>query len=72
MTKPADPVPARIFTIRDHRVILDSDLARLYGVPNKRLNEQVQRNRDKFPDDFCFQLTREEAGNLKSQFATSS
>lgn len=72
MTKLADPVPAPILVIRGHRVILDANLARLYCVPNKRLNEQVQRNRDKFPDDFCFQLTRAEAGNLKSQIATSS
>ena len=52
--------------------MLDSDLAELYGVLTKRLNEQVARNRDRFPDDFAFQLTREEFTNLKSQFATSS
>jgi hypothetical protein len=72
MPKPADPIHGRIFRIRGHRVIIDSDLACLYGVPNKRLNEQVQRNREKFPKDFCFQLNRDEAANLKSQFATSS
>jgi hypothetical protein len=61
--------------------MLDADLARLYGVSPKRLNEAVRRNRDRFPDDFIFQLTREEieeltrqidASNLRSQFATSS
>jgi ORF6N domain len=54
------------------RVVLDADLAALYGVPTKRLNEAVRRNADRFPRDFCFQLTQEEALNLKSQFATSS
>jgi hypothetical protein len=53
-------------------VILDSDLAALYGVPVKRLNEQVKRNAGRFPPDFAFQLTREEFDNLKSQIATSS
>lgn len=52
--------------------MLDSDLARLYGVPTKRLNEQVARNRDRFPDDFAYQLTPQEVTNLMSQFATSS
>ncbi|MFC1813341.1 ORF6N domain-containing protein [Thermodesulfobacteriota bacterium] len=53
-------------------MILDSDLARLYGVETRRLNEQVRRNIEKFPDDFMFQLTKEEFENLKSQIATSS
>jgi hypothetical protein len=61
-----------ILTIRGHKVILDRDLAMLYGVEVKRLNEQVKRNRDRFPDDFAFQLTLQEVTNLKSQFATSS
>lgn len=52
--------------------MLDSDLARVYGVPTKRLSEQVRRNAKRFPDDFVFQLTAEEAENLKSQIATSS
>lgn len=51
--------------------MLDSNLAELYGVPVKRLNEQVRRNRVRFPDDFMFQLTHEEWSSLKSQFATS-
>ena len=61
-----------ILVIRGEKVILDSDLAELYGVETRRLNEQVRRNIEKFPDDFVFQLTREEFINLKSQIATSS
>ena len=61
-----------IILVRGEKVILDSDLALLYGVETRRLNEQVRRNIDKFPDDFMFQLTKEEFENLKSQFATSS
>jgi len=61
-----------IYVIREQRVMLDSDLARLYGVPLKRLNEQVRRNLERFPRDFAFQLERQEFANLKSQFATSS
>ena len=61
-----------IFVIRGHRVILDADLARLYGVPTKRFNEAFKRNRRRFPDDFAFQITPEELGNLRSQIATSS
>ena len=61
-----------IMVIRGQKVILDSDLAALYGVETKRLNEQVRRNIDKFPEDFMFQLTKEEFENLKSQIATSS
>jgi phage regulator Rha-like protein len=61
-----------ILTIRGHKVILDRDLAMLYGVEVKRLNEQVKRNRDRFPDDFAFQLTLQEVTNLKSQIATAS
>jgi hypothetical protein len=53
-------------------VILDSDLAALYGVPTKRLNEQYRRNRKRFPEDFAFQLTVKETNSLRSQFATSS
>jgi len=63
---------ARIFTIRGEKVILDSDLAEIYGVETKRLNEQVRRNLDRFPSDFAFLLTPQEAANLKSQIATSS
>ncbi|MFV1949062.1 MAG: ORF6N domain-containing protein [Anaerolineales bacterium] len=61
-----------ILIIRGKKVILDSNLAALYGVETKRLNEQVRRNLDRFPDDFMFQLTKDEYTNLKSQIATSS
>lgn len=69
-------VPARvealIRTIRGEKVILDSDLAQLYGVITSRLNEQVKRNLERFPRDFVFRLTRTEFENLISQIATSS
>ena len=61
-----------IRTIRGQQVLLDSDLAILYGVETKRLNQQVKRNIERFPDDFMFQLTKVELINLKSQIATSS
>ena len=63
---------ANIMVIRDAKVILDSDLANLYGVETRRLNEQVRRNLSKFPEDFMFQLTDKEFEILKSQIATSS
>ena len=56
--------------IRGRKVIIGPDLAKLYGVQPKRLNEQVRRNHDRFPEDFCFQITQEEAKALRSQFAT--
>ena len=62
----------RILVIRGQRVILASELAALYEVETKRLNEQIKRNSGRFPADFMFQLTIEEFANLKSQFATSS
>jgi ORF6N domain len=62
----------RILMIRGHKVVLDADLADLYGVPTKRLNEQVKRNAERFPEDFVFQLTEEEAESLRSQIATSN
>ena len=65
------PLEKRIVTMRGERVILDSDLAELYGVSTKRLNEQVRRNLAKFPADFAFQLTAEEAENLKCQIGIS-
>lgn len=78
-------VEQKIFLIRRHKVMLDYDLAVLYGVPTKRLNEQVKRNLKRFPDDFMFKVTAQEAQalrsqtvilesgpNLRSQFATSS
>jgi hypothetical protein len=66
------PAMPRIYTIRRQRVVLSSDLALLYGVEPKRLNEAVSRNAERFPSDFCFILTPEEYANLKSQIATSS
>ena len=66
------PVEPLIREIRGERVMLDSDLASIYGVPTKRLNEQVRRNADRFPPDFVLQLTKQEAENLRSQNATSS
>ena len=60
----------RILSIRDQKVVLDSDLAAVYGVTTKRLNEQFRRNRKRFPEDFAFQLTADEFESLRSQFAT--
>jgi len=65
-------IETRILTIRGEKVMLDADLAELYGVETKRLNEQVRRNIERFPEDFMFQLTNKELANLRSQFATSS
>lgn len=71
MTRLANPIQDRIHQIRSHRVVLDADLAQLYGVPTKRLNEQVRRNQRRFPGDFCFQLSGKEHDVLRSQIATS-
>lgn len=65
-------IESRIFTIRDQKVILDRDLAALYGVTTKRLNEQIKRNQERFPKDFMFQLEYQELSALRSQIATSS
>jgi phage regulator Rha-like protein len=65
------PVESRILVLRQQKVILDTDLAELYGVPVKRLNEQVKRNQERFPSDFMFQLNPEEHESLRSQNATS-
>jgi len=64
-------VESRILILRRQRVILDADIAALYGVTVKRLNEQVKRNLERFPSDFMFQLTEKEHGALRSQIATS-
>lgn len=69
---PDERVISKIFLIRDEKVMLDSDLAELYGVETRRMNEQVKRNKERFPKDFMFQLTVSEFENLKSQIATSS
>jgi hypothetical protein len=57
---PLENIQSRIFLVRGHKVMIDADLANIYGVTTKRLNEQVKRNRDRFPEDFMFQLTKEE------------
>jgi len=61
------PVESRILVLRQQKVILDSDLAELYGVPVKRLNEQVKRNKERFPADFMFRLSEDEQKSLKAQ-----
>jgi len=69
---PVEPVESLIRVIRGQRVILDTDLARVYGVSTKMLNQAVKRNRERFPSDFMFQLTAEDVANVRSQFATAS
>lgn len=69
---PIERITHAILLIRGHKVILDSDLAELYGVATKVLIQAVKRNIDRFLDDFMFQLTQQELGNLRSQFVTSS
>jgi hypothetical protein len=69
---PKKPIELLIFTLRGQKIILDADLAELYGVPTKAFNQAVKRNADRFPQDFLFQLTAQEWSNLKSQIVTSS
>lgn len=69
---PVQIIENKIHIIRGQKVMLDSDLAELYGVETKNLNKAVKRNIGRFPDDFMFQLTQEEFSNLKFQFGTSS
>ncbi len=66
---PAEVIEKKILLIRGEKVMLDADLAQLYGVEIRRLNEQVKRNIKRFPSDFMFQLTKEESDSLRSQFA---
>ena len=68
--RPVEQIESLILTIRGKQVMLDRDLARLYGVETRRLNEQVRRNIERFPEDFMFQLTKEEVDFLRSQNAT--
>ena len=68
---PVEVIEKKILLIRGHKVMLDSDLAELYGVTTKRFNEQIKRNLDRFPEDFMFGLTEKEFSTLRSQFATS-
>ena len=67
----AENISRRILTIRGCRVMMDADLAALYDVPTKAFNQAIQRNMDRFPEDFMFQLTEEEFAGLRSQFVTS-
>jgi len=69
---PAEAITRRIHVIRGQKVMIDSDLAALYEVPTKRLNEAVKRNLARFPEDFMFQLSKEELENWRSQLATSN
>jgi len=69
---PVPRIEEMIYLIRGQRVMLDFDLAKIYGVKLKRLNEQVARNADRFPHDFALQLTLQEFTNIRSQFATAS
>lgn len=69
---PLLPTENRIHVIRHQQVMLDSDLARLYGVETRVLNQAVKRNIERFPEDFMFQLSKEESQNLISQIVTSS
>lgn len=69
ITLPDEVIISKIYLIRNQKVMLDKDLAELYGVETRRLNEQVKRNNNRFPDDFMFQLTELEYESLRSQFA---
>lgn len=67
---PTERIESKIYLIRAKKVMVDTDLAELYGVPTGRLNEQIKRNLSRFPEDFMFRLTKQEAESLRSQFAT--
>src|SRR5713101_4000891 len=69
---PAERIERLVLFLRGQKVILDKDLAELYGVATKRLNEQVRRNRARFPEDFMFQLTKAELEDWRSQIVTSN
>ena len=69
---PIENITNLIYQIRGHRVMLDKDLAELYGVETKVLKQAVRRNTERFPEDFMFELTRHEFNNLRSQIVTSS
>lgn len=69
---PISTIENRIYTIRGVQVMIDRDIAELYGVETRRINEQVKRNQERFPESFCFQLTESEFENWKSQIATSN
>ena len=68
---PQEVIEKKIYLMRGQKVMLDSDLAKIYGVTTTRLNQQVNRNHDRFPEDFMFQLTKKEFESLILQLATS-
>jgi hypothetical protein len=69
---PDDVISSKIYLLRNQKVMLDKDLAELYAVETKQLKRQVRRNMERFPEDFMFELSQEEFGNLRSQFGTSN
>lgn len=71
LTVSVELIERRIYLIRGQKVMIDFDLAELYGVPTRQLNQQVTRNKKRFPEDFAFRLTKEEAESLRSQSATN-
>ena len=71
ITIPDETITSKIYLIREQKVMVDSDLAELYQVQTKLLKRQVRRNKERFPDDFMFELTKDEFDNLRSQFGTS-
>ena len=72
ITIPDETITSKIYLIREQKVMVDSDLAELYGVETKYLKRQVKRNTNRFPEDFMFELTKEEFANWRSQFVTSN
>ena len=72
ITKTDELIMSKIYLIRGQKVMLDRDIAELYGTETKRVNEQVSRNPERFPENFMFQLTQEEIQNLRSQNATAN
>lgn len=72
LTIPENTITSKIYLIRDKKVILDQDLAKLYGVETKALKQAVRRNIERFPDDFMFELNNQEFANLRSQIVSSS
>ena len=72
VTIPDEIITSKIYLIREQKVMVDRDLAELYQVETKQLKRQVRRNIERFPEDFMFELTKEESDNLRSQFGTSS
>ena len=69
---PVESITSRIYFIRDHKVMLDRDLAELYGIKTKALKQAVTRNIDRFPDGFMLRLNKKEFANWRSQFVTSN